>query len=128
LLAYLEHAGQHYRGPDGSSTDEHRHIKSAIRYVRELYGEIPAADFGPLALKAVRQKFVQQNWCRKTANARVEWVRRVFKWAVAEELIPPTVYQAHAPSRGCSAAGPAPRRVSQSARSMTRWLTRRSRT
>jgi integrase len=100
LLSYLEHAGQHYRGPDGSPTDELRHIKTAIRYVRELYGKYPAADFGPLALKAVRQKFVEQDWCRKTVNARVERVRRVFKWAVAEELVSPTVYQALAAVSG----------------------------
>ncbi len=94
LLAFLNHADQHYRTPDGSPTDEVRHFKTACRYVRELYGSAPAAEFGPLALKAVRQRFVNDGWCRKTVNARVERVRRIFKWAVAEELIPPSVYQA----------------------------------
>ncbi|MBP3956851.1 site-specific integrase [Gemmata sp. G18] len=94
LLAYVGHAESHYRGPDGEPTDENRHIKTVVRFVRELYGAIPAAEFGPLALKAVRQKFVEQKWSRKSVNARVERVRRIFKWAVAEELIPPVIFQA----------------------------------
>ncbi len=94
LLAYLTHAEQHYRGPDGEPTDEVRHVKAACRYVRELYGDAPVSEFGPLALKAVRQQFVAAGWCRKTINARIERIRRAFKWGVAEELVSPTVHQA----------------------------------
>jgi integrase len=94
LLAYLTHAEQHYRAEDGTPTDEIRHLKTACRHVRELYGTTPAAQFGPKALKAVRQRFVELNWSRKTVNARTERVRRIFKWAVAEELVPPAVHQA----------------------------------
>ncbi|VTT98771.1 catalytic phage domain protein : Integrase, catalytic core, phage domain protein OS=Rhodopirellula sallentina SM41 GN=RSSM_06627 PE=4 SV=1: Phage_integrase [Gemmataceae bacterium] len=100
LIAYLDFAEQHYRDPQGQPTDEVRHLKATIRYVRELYGDALATEFGPLALKAVRQKFVEQEWCRKTVNARVERIRRIFKWAVAEELIPPSVYQALAAVSG----------------------------
>jgi integrase len=100
LLAYLDHAEKHYRGADGKPTDEVRHVKTVCRYVRELYAETPATGFGPLALKAVRQRFVEHGWCRKTVNARIERVRRIFKWAVAEELVPPAVYQALAAVNG----------------------------
>ena len=94
LLAYIDHAEQHYRDSDGNPTDEVRHLKTALRHVRELYGEIPVKEFGPLALKAVRQKFVELKWSRKTVNTRAERVRRVFRWGVAEELVPPAVFQA----------------------------------
>jgi integrase len=100
MSAYLDFAEQHYRGPDGKPTDEIRHLKTAIRRVRELYGLTPAAGFGPLALKSVRQQFLDLKWCRKTVNARVERIRRAFKWAVAEELVPPSVYQALAAVSG----------------------------
>jgi integrase len=100
FLAYIEHAEQHYRGPDGNPTDETRHLRTVSRLVRELYGHLAAAEFGPLALKAVRQKFVDLKWCRKTVNARVERIRRMFKWAVAEELVPPATYQALAAVSG----------------------------
>jgi len=100
LLAYIEYAEQHYRAPDGVQTDEVRHIKTACRFVRELYGTTTATLFGPLSLKAVRERFVAAGWCRKSVNARVERVRRVFRWAVAEELVPPAVHQALAAVAG----------------------------
>jgi integrase len=100
LCAYLDFAEKHYRGSDGSPTDEVRHIKAAIQHTQELYADMLATGFGPLALKAVRQRFVEQGWCRKTVNARIERVRRIFKWAVAEELVPPAVYQALAAVNG----------------------------
>ncbi len=93
LLAHLEYADRHYRGPDGRPTDEVRQIKAAVRYVRELYGETTAVEFGPLALKAVRAKMVAAGWCRKSVNARVERIRRAFKWACSEEILPAEVYQ-----------------------------------
>ena len=43
---------------------------AAVRPVFELYAATRATEFGPLALKAVRQKFVEQKWCRKTVTRR----------------------------------------------------------
>jgi integrase len=92
LLAYVEHADRHYRDPDGNPTGEFHHVRTVCRHVRELYGHSLAAGFGPLAIKAVRQKFVAAGWCRKTVNQQVERLRRAFKWAASEELIPFEVY------------------------------------
>ena len=100
LLAYLEHAEQHYRGPDGNQTGEAHHVKLVIRYVREMYGDLAARDFGPLALKAVRQKFIAAGWCRKSVNQQIERVRRAFKWGASEELVPAGVHQALATVSG----------------------------
>jgi integrase len=69
-------------------------VKTAIQYVFELYGHSPGADFGPKALKAVRQKYIQLGWSRKVVNARVDRIRRAFKWAVSEELIPSSTHHA----------------------------------
>ena len=49
------HAERHYRRPDGTPTNELDEYRLVVRAVRELYGHTPAAEFGPLALKAVRQ-------------------------------------------------------------------------
>jgi integrase len=51
-----------------------------------------AKDFGPLALKAVREQMIKLGWVRKYINACIHCVRRMFKWAVANELIPASVY------------------------------------
>ena len=93
LLAFIEHAKQHYRYPDGTLTPEVGEYKLVSRHVRELYGIRKASDFGPLALKAVRQKFIAAGWSRKFINQRIGRVRRMFKWAAGEELIPFESYQ-----------------------------------
>jgi integrase len=94
LVAYLDFAERHYRGPDGRPTGETDHVKVVCRHVRELYAGLPAAEFGPLALKAVRQRFIAAGWCRRSVNQQTERVRRIVKWAVSEELVPAAVYQA----------------------------------
>jgi site-specific recombinase XerD len=68
-------------------------LKKAIRRLRALYGQTPAAEFGPKKLAAVRQKMVEDGLSRGVVNRSIDRVRRVFKWATAEELIPVTVYQ-----------------------------------
>jgi integrase len=100
LLAFLEHAERHYRGPDGNPTGEWREYKLVSRRVRVLYGEIPVAEFGPLKLKAIRQGMVDAGMCRGVVNQRIGRVRRIFKWGVGEELVPPTVFQALAAVAG----------------------------
>jgi integrase len=94
LAAYKDFAEGHYRAPDGTPTTEAEHMRVVSRHVRGLYGDTPAAEFGPLALKAVRQRFVNAGWCRKTVNQQTERVRRIFKWAASEELVPAAVYHA----------------------------------
>jgi integrase len=49
--------------------------------------------FGPLALKTVRQAMIDKGWCRTQVNKQTDRVKRVFKWAVSEELIPSSVYE-----------------------------------
>lgn len=93
LLAYVEYAEQHYRGPNGKSTGEAEHVKLVVRHVRELYGDRSVCEFGPLALKAVRQRFIAAGWCRKSVNQQIERVKRAFKWGASEELFPTSLYQ-----------------------------------
>jgi hypothetical protein len=79
---------------DGKPTKELSGMKYAIKPVRRLYGILPVCDFGPLALKAVRQAMIESDLCRTQINARINRIRRVFRWAVSEELVPPSVYEA----------------------------------
>ena len=94
LLAFMRWAATHYRTPDGEPTTEIGELKWSLRPVRELYGDTPAAEFGPRALAAVRQHMIGRNWCRSLVNRRIDRVKRVFKWAASEELVPVAVYQA----------------------------------
>jgi integrase len=100
LLGFLRYADGHYRRPDGTPTNEVAQYKQTFRLVRELYGHTLAREFGPLALKALRQKMIDVGWSRKLINQRVGRVRRVFKWAVENELVAVSVIQALAAVQG----------------------------
>lgn len=73
---------------NGRPTGEQAPIKAALRFVKSLYRETPAREFGPLALKAVRQKMVEAGLARTTINNNTHRIRRMIRWAVAEELLP----------------------------------------
>ena len=79
---------------NGRPTDELGCIKMALRHTRALYGRVPVTEFGPKSLKAVRQLMVERGNCRRYVNGNTKRIRRMFKWGVAEELVPPEVYQA----------------------------------
>ncbi len=91
LVRYWQFAKQHYR-KDGKPTSSLQEVKATLRPIRRLYGSTPAAQFGPLALKAVRQTMIDAGLVRDTINKRIGCIKRVFKWAAAEELVPASVY------------------------------------
>ena len=91
IASYWRFAKQHYRR-DGEPTGTAEQVRYAIRPVRKLYGRTLVRNFGPLALKAVRQAMIDDGLSRTVVNFRVGKVKQMFKWAVAEELVPPSVY------------------------------------
>lgn len=92
LVRFWAHVTAYYRHPDGSPTSEVDNYRLSLRPLKRLYGHTPAKDFGPLALKAVRNAMIEEGLSRKLINQRVGRVRRAFKWAVGEQLVPPSVY------------------------------------
>ncbi|WP_169979889.1 tyrosine-type recombinase/integrase [Tautonia rosea] len=94
LVRFLRHAETHYRHADGTPTGTTEKFKVALRPLRNLYARSSVAEFGPRALKALREQLVRDGLGRSTINYNVGKVVQVFKWGVAEELVPPAVYQA----------------------------------
>ncbi len=92
LLVFIRHAEKHYRRSDGTQTPEVAEFKALSHLVRNLYGNTPAVEFGPLALKTVRQQLIATGVCRSLVNQRIGRLKRVFKFAAAEELIPFEVF------------------------------------
>jgi integrase len=92
ILGYWKYA-QDYYGFDGRRGDE-ACLRDALRVVRQLYGRSSAREFGPLGLKACRAEMVKKDWSRTYVNAQVDRVRRMFRWAASEQLVPVTVYEA----------------------------------
>ncbi len=93
ILAYWKHAQAYYRSDDGTPTGEVQAIRYSLKPLRALYGHTPAADFGPKSLAAVRDHMIGLGWCRMLINRRIGKIKRVFKWAVSQELIPPAVFE-----------------------------------
>jgi hypothetical protein len=63
-------------------------VKAALKPVRELYGEIPAAKFGPVAFKAVRVRLVDAGLCISTIRDRLGIIKRMIGWGVENEMLP----------------------------------------
>jgi integrase len=91
LAAYVPFAKRYY---GNTRRGEFANMKRAMKPVLKLYGPTPAAAFGPQELKAVRQVLVTRGLGRTYINATVHRIVRLFRWAVAEGLLPPTVPQA----------------------------------
>lgn len=101
LVRFWRHAEGYYQRTDGTPTGELDCYRQALRPLRRLYGSTLAKDFGPRNLKTVREQFVRgtapkmrRGASRKTVNSYVARIRRVFRWAVAQELLPASVYEA----------------------------------
>ena len=95
LLAFLDHVTEYHRRPDGTRTNEVSEYKQALRVVRRLYGSVPAAEFGPVALEAVRHEMIHGlGWCRSRINKQVGRVRRCWKWGASKEIVPAAVWVA----------------------------------
>jgi len=91
IAAYWAFASKYYV-KHGKPTDELACIRVALRFVRQLYGHTPATEFGPLALKTVRQKMIEAGHSRGYLNKNVSRIRRAFRWAVEQELVAPHVH------------------------------------
>ncbi|HUY33672.1 MAG TPA: site-specific integrase [Pirellulales bacterium] len=91
VAAYWRFAKSYYV-KDGRPTGT-AGIRVALRFLKRYYGHTAAAAFGPLGLKALQERMVQADQSRRYANDNVDHIRRCFKWAVAQELVPPAVFQ-----------------------------------
>lgn len=83
-----------YYVKDGAITGQLDRIERSARQLTDLYGTTPAKEFGPLALKAVRQKMIEAGWCRTHINSCVGCLKRIFKWGAGEEMVPASVWDA----------------------------------
>jgi integrase len=78
--------------PDGKPTGELDNFDRAFEPLLDLYGKLPAEQFSPKRLKEVQAAMVARGWCRSSVNHNLRRVKRLFKWATGEELVPASVY------------------------------------
>ena len=95
LARYWRFAKEHY-GQRGEADN----IRLALRPLKRIYGHTPANEFGPLALKSLQQRMIAAGQSRNYINLNIGRIKRMFKWAASEQLLPVTVYQALATVAG----------------------------
>ncbi len=104
---FLDHAAVYYAG-----SREYLNLLDALIPVTKMFGRIGVSQFGPVALAEVRQAMVEGRHqfkdhpesdgrpkeptplARTTINARVNRIRRAFKWGVSRQLVPAAVLTA----------------------------------
>jgi len=101
ILAYWQYAKTYYQ-KNGEPTSELSCVHQALRYLKETYGHTPASEFGPKSLKAVRGVLIRADLCRKVVNDHTGRIKRLFRWATEEELVPPSTFHALTAVRGLS--------------------------
>lgn len=99
MAAYLSFAVNYYVKNE-KPTREFGCISEALRIVRKLHEATQVADFGPRALKIVREEMIALGWSRKYINKQIGRIVRMFKWGVSEEVAPASVHQALATVSG----------------------------
>ena len=87
ILRYLVHADGYYTDLDGNPTKEPEDIRLSFRPLSALYGTTAAAAFGACVLAGPRRTH-PPGLRRRIVNQRAARVRRLFRWAVGEELVP----------------------------------------
>lgn len=76
------------------SAKEYGHLRTVAKVLNSRWSSEPIATFGPKKAKAVRTAFIERGNSRRMVNDQMLRLCRIFRWAVAEELLPPSVYQA----------------------------------
>lgn len=86
-------------------------MRQIVRLLVGHYGSVPAATFGPNALRALREAMVRKGWTRNSCNRGAHRAVSVFRWAAGRELVDAAVWQALKsiePLRRGAAEDPAP--------------------
>jgi hypothetical protein len=78
IARYWQFAKGYYR-KDGECTREAPGIKQALKPLKNLYGKQPATEFGPMGLKVIRSRLVENDTSRKYANKQIQRIVRMFK-------------------------------------------------
>jgi integrase len=96
IAAFWSYAQTYYSAetvsPGSRPSGELGNYWDVLKQLRRVYGPTAASAFGPRSLKALRQELIRLGWCRNTVNRQTGRIKSVFKWAVANEFVPPGIY------------------------------------
>ena len=87
--AFLEHAERYY-----SESNECAQFELAIQPLSELYGTLPAKEFGPIQFRACRDWWLSDpKRSRSYINKNMRRIRAVMRWGAGQGMIPAHIYE-----------------------------------
>lgn len=99
--AYTAYAEGYFRKA-GEPTGHIHAVRQAMAALAQ-HGGMLTCDFGPLALRSVRDTWIAKGLARKTVNDYTAAVKAAFKWGASVERCSASVYQALATVEGLKA-------------------------
>lgn len=99
---------------ENGTKSERYHFTSISELLQKHAAQLPINDLGPVRLKSIREDMVKRKWSRGYVNEQTQRIRRIVKWAVANELAKPetlSALQAVEGLRKGRTAAPEPRKV-----------------
>jgi integrase len=66
-------------------------IRTALRLVRSMHGELEAAKFNAVSYAALRMTLAESGLCISTIRARLGVIKRMIAWGIAREMFPDKV-------------------------------------
>lgn len=85
-LFYWRHAREYY--VKNGKPSGHLHIvKNALKYLNSECRDLLAVEFGPKRLIRFRDSLIERGHSRKYINDLISVVKRMFRWALEEELV-----------------------------------------
>jgi hypothetical protein len=91
ILAYWDYAKSYYC-KNGQPTSQLGLVKLAMRPLSDIYGTLPVSTLGPLSLKTVRQRMIDDGISLSVVNKFVGIIKRMFKWTAENEFVAASVY------------------------------------
>jgi integrase len=93
LEAYLAYARGYYMS-NGTTTSMVGICEALAKVLTGMFPDKPAASFSPLLLKSAIERWIKEGRSRDGINRWIGMVKRVWKWAASEELLPVNCYLA----------------------------------
>jgi integrase len=88
VVRFLDHAQSYYPGGHNS---EYENLRRSASFLNARHERTSVRAFGPIALTAMRDEMIATGWSRGYINSEIKRIRRIFRWGVANEMVPPDV-------------------------------------
>lgn len=85
---YLDDRREYFGGSDGRPSRSYARVKIVVKLLMNHYPDLPVDEFGPLRLRAIRERLIEQGQSRRYINELVSQIKLLFGWGCSLELVP----------------------------------------